>query len=138
MAAPHAQRAGDGADDVHDVIEAAERQVGFDAGYFQDEIEREQDQQEIDVPPQPGQLMFTKMPEKFALGDVTVCPRCLGHKRGPRPEHIKKRGGVVIEMVLARDAEDFTRDPFKPTAKSGEPNRCPRCNGFGIVPTAGI
>lgn len=95
-------------------------------------------QQEIGVDPQPPIYKFDVMPERVNMGDVAVCPRCLGHKRparAPTQKYDRIKGKVV--EVKGREAEDFTRDPYKPSNKDHSPNRCPRCNGFGIVPNKG-
>lgn len=82
----------------------------------------------IGVPEQPRPFKFTEMPKKIDMGQMMICPRCNGTRRKRREWYSRKSGETIIN-----EAEDFTRDPFKPTIK-GEPNMCPRCGGFGVVP----
>ena len=100
--------------------------------------QREQDQQEIGVPAQPPQAVYTSMPSRVALGDSLICPRCKGHRRDANEVRADKTWGKSAIKAKKPVIEEFTRDPFKPTAKDGSPNRCPRCNGFGIIPAQGV
>lgn len=92
------------------------------------EAQQANGQQTIGVPEQPPPYRFTRMPEKIEMGKVLTCPRCGGKRRMGRTYYSRKKGEVITTA-----AEDFTRDPFKPTIK-GEANPCIRCGGFGIVP----
>ena len=64
-----------------------------------------------------------------AAQDLQVSLPLSGSLRALNQASVKAKAPVV---------EEFTRDPFKPTAKDGSPNRCPRCNGFGIIPAQGV
>lgn len=93
----------------------------------------EQGQQRIDVPPQPDPGRYTQLPERVELGTSVLCPRCLGKRRKTKRRWNKK----TMQWKEPVD-EEFTRDPERPTAKNGEPNRCVRCGGLGIVPAVGV
>lgn len=92
------------------------------------EEERTQGQLTVGVPEQPPPHVFTSMPERLDLATMAICPRCKGHRRKGREWFSRKQNKTIVEP-----AEDFTRDPFKPTIK-GEPNPCMRCAGFGVIP----
>lgn len=82
----------------------------------------------IGVPEQPAPFKFTEMPKKLDLSRMTICPRCRGYRRPGRERFNRKKGEIV-----KTEAEEFSRDPFRPTIK-GEPNPCERCGGFGVIP----
>lgn len=96
--------------------------------WMEQEQKRTEGQLTVGVPEQPPPYRFSKMPERLDLSRMTVCPRCRGYRRAERKYFSRKKGDYVVTP-----AEDFTRDPMKPTIK-GEPNPCPRCGGFGIIP----
>lgn len=93
------------------------------------EQERTQGQTTIGVPEQPAPYKFREMPTRLDMSRMAICPRCNGIRRKERTWFSRKKNETIVTP-----GEDFTRDPFKPTIK-GEPNPCPRCGGFGIVPT---
>lgn len=96
--------------------------------FLEFEQKRTAGQTDVGVPEQPAPYRFIEMPEKIEMGKVIPCPRCGGKRRIGRSYFSRKKGVVVVT-----ESEDFTRDPFRPTIK-GEPNRCIRCGGFGIIP----
>lgn len=96
--------------------------------WMEAEQRRTEGQLTVGVPEQPPPYRFTKMPERVEMGKVLICPRCGGKRRLGREYFSRKKGETV-----KTDAEEFTRDPYKPTVK-GEPNPCVRCGGFGIIP----
>jgi hypothetical protein len=86
----------------------------------------EYEQKRIELDPQPPAYRYVERPTKLVVGESVPCPRCKGYFR---PRKLDRRKGEWTE------AEDFSRDPFKPT-KDGQPNPCPRCGGHGIVPNS--
>lgn len=95
------------------------------------------EQQQIAIDPQPIQYKFTELPTKISMENATLCPRCKGYRLPERKESVR-RSRTGLKIVTARPAESFTRDPYKPSNKDKSPNRCPRCNGFGVVPNVGV
>lgn len=89
---------------------------------------KQADQLTVGVPEQPPPYKFTSMPERMDMATMAICPRCRGFRRPGRAESVTRRG-----IIKAQAAEDFTRDPYRPSTK-GEPNPCERCGGFGVVP----
>ena len=83
----------------------------------------------IGVPEQPRPYRYTTLPTRIEVGMTIMCPRCKGAKRSERRRYDRKTGQTIITP-----AEEFTRDPFHQSDKNGQPNLCPRCGGFGVVP----
>lgn len=90
------------------------------------------EQQDLGVKPPTEVHIFKRMPAKIEMGSVALCPRCKGLRRGQIRRFDKK-----LMDYRVTPAEEFTRDPYKPTIGT-KANLCPRCNGLGIVPAIGV
>jgi len=72
-------------------------------------------------------LKYVDKPSRLDFGKQRPCPKCHGiHRALKEKDPITGKASKIGKVI---GYEDWTRDPQKPSQE------CPRCNGFGMIPT---